>query len=319
MGMASAILLAEHPEQEVSIWVRSPQVAEELRQTRENRRQLAGVKLPPQVQVTADIATAAADAEFLVVAIPSKFLRETLGGIAQQLSRNCPVVSVVKGIEIHTLRRPSQIINEVLGSRAVVALSGPSHAEEIARKLPASVVAACGDITLARRVQEMFTTDRFRIYTNSDLIGVELAGALKNVIAIAAGICDGLGYGDNAKSALMTRGIVEISRFGATLGAEPATFSGLAGVGDLITTCISRYSRNRQVGERLGKGESLAAILASMEAVAEGINTAHAVLELAQQKGLEMPITAEVCAVLSGERTPTAATQSLMLRPLRDE
>jgi glycerol-3-phosphate dehydrogenase (NAD(P)+) len=229
------------------------------------------------------------------------------------------VVSVVKGIEIHTLRRPSQIINEVLGSRAVVSLSGPSHAEEIARKLPASVVAACGDIALARRVQEMFTTDRFRIYTNSDLIGVELAGALKNVIAIAAGICDGLGYGDNAKSALMTRGIVEISRFGATLGAEPATFSGLAGVGDLITTCISRYSRNRQVGERLGKGESLPAILASMEAVAEGINTAHAVLELAQQKGLEMPITAEVCAVLSGERTPAAATQSLMLRPLRDE
>ena len=165
------------------------------------------------------------------------------------------MVSVIKGLENQTFMRPSEIIEDVLGNRPVVALGGPSHAEEISRRLPASVVAASGDVALAKTVQEMFTTDRFRVYTNQDIVGVELAGALKNIIAIAAGISDGLKYGDNAKSALVTRGLVEITRFGESLGAEPLTFSGLAGMGDLITTCTSRYSRNRMVGERLGQGE----------------------------------------------------------------
>ncbi|MCA9089395.1 MAG: NAD(P)-dependent glycerol-3-phosphate dehydrogenase [Planctomycetaceae bacterium] len=319
MATACSILLAEHPDQQVAIWARDAEHADQLARNRENKRLLPGVRIPDEVQITADIEAAVAGSEFLVAAIPSKYLRETLESIAPTLTSNRPVISVVKGIEIDTLLRPSQIISEVLGGRAVVALSGPSHAEEIARRLPASVVAASGDVVLARRVQEMFTTDRFRIYTNPDLIGVELAGALKNVIAIAAGICDGLEYGDNAKSALMTRGIVEISRFGEALGAEPSTFAGLAGIGDLITTCTSRHGRNRLVGERLGKGETLHNILKSMNAVAEGINTAHAVLELADQKGIEMPITAEVCAVLNGTHTPEAATQALMMRPLRDE
>lgn len=301
------------------MWVRLPDHAEEMQRTRQNERQLKGVTIPSQVQITTDIEAAVDGAEFLVVAIPSKYLRSTLGPLAGKLKKNRPVISVVKGIELETLLRPSQIINEVLGERAIVALSGPSHAEEIARRLPASVVAASGDISLAKRVQDLFTTDRFRIYTNSDLIGVELAGALKNVIAIAAGICDGLGYGDNAKSALMTRGIVEISRFGEALGAEPGTFSGLAGIGDLITTCVSKHGRNRLVGERLGRGETLTAILESLDAVAEGVSTAPAVLELAHQKGLDMPITAEVCAVLSGERSPVEATHALMQRPLKDE
>ena len=176
-------------------------------------------------------------------------------------------------------------------SGGVVSLSGPSHAEEIAKHLPASVVVAGTNLELAHDVQVLFNTDRFRVYANSDLVGVELGAALKNVVAIAAGICDGLGYGDNAKAALMTRGIVEITRFGIDFGANPETFYGMAGVGDLITTCLSRHSRNRAVGERLGKGEKLAEILGSMQAVAEGVNTAESIYALAEQRGIDMPIT----------------------------
>ncbi|MFQ5734269.1 MAG: NAD(P)H-dependent glycerol-3-phosphate dehydrogenase, partial [Planctomycetaceae bacterium] len=239
--------------------------------------------------------------------------------IALQLTHDRPVVSVIKGLERDTFMRPSEIIADVLGFRAVVALGGPSHAEEIARRLPASVVAASGDVALAKEVQAIFTTDRFRVYTNLDIVGVELAGALKNVIAIAAGICDGLNYGDNAKSALLTRGIVEITRFGRAFGAEQSTFAGLAGMGDLITTCISPYGRNRMVGERLGGGETLPEILDSMDAVAEGVTTTKSVFELADRKGIEMPITAEVHAVLFEGKSPVEATDSLMGRPPKGE
>ncbi|MFO1094942.1 MAG: NAD(P)H-dependent glycerol-3-phosphate dehydrogenase [Planctomycetaceae bacterium] len=319
MATACSVLLAEHPGQSVTIWARNAERARALQQERENKRLLPGVMLPPAVQVTADINAAVAGADTLVVAIPTEFLRATLTALAPALNQNRPVISVVKGIERETFLRPSQIIEETLGSRAVVALCGPSHAEEIGRRLPASVVAASGDIPLAKRVQEMFSTDRFRVYTNPDLIGVELAGALKNVIAIAAGISDGLGYGDNAKSALMTRGIVEIMRFGVGLGAEPSTFWGLAGIGDLITTCVSRHGRNRMVGERLGKGESLDQIRRTMEAVAEGVNTTASVKDLAEERGVEMPITFEVHKVLFEGKSPVEATTSLMLRPPRDE
>jgi glycerol-3-phosphate dehydrogenase (NAD(P)+) len=319
MATACSILLAEHAGQEVAIWARNPDIARELDQKRENARLLPGIPIPPQVQITADIEQALEGAELLVAAIPSQYLRTSLEQLAKHLTRNRPVISVVKGMENETFLRPSQIIEETIGSRAVAALSGPSHAEEIARRLPASVVAASGDISLARQVQEMFSTDRFRVYTNADLIGVELAGALKNIIGIAAGICDGLGYGDNAKAALMTRGIVEISRFGVALGAEPETFSGLAGVGDVITTCISPYGRNRQVGERLGRGETLEQILKTMDAVAEGVSTTRAVHHLAEQKGIDMPITAEVYAVLFENKPAVEATDSLMSRPPREE
>lgn len=290
-----------------------------MRADRENRRLLPGVPIPDSVQITADVAEAADGARFLVAAIPSKFLRAALTAIAGRLADDCPVISVIKGLELDTFLRPSEIIAEVLGPRAVVALGGPSHAEEIARRLPASVVAAGDDLALARDVQEMFTTDRFRVYTNPDITGVELAGALKNVIAIAAGICDGLDYGDNAKSALMTRGLVEITRFGCAFGAEPATFAGLAGMGDLITTCISPYGRNRMVGRRLGRGESLDAIVDSMSGVAEGVTTTKSVFGLAERKGIEMPITAEVHAVLFEGKSPVEATDSLMARPLKEE
>lgn len=319
MATACSVLLSENSGQRVRMWVRNPEHARDMAAHRENRRLLPGIQIPPDVLISADADEAVADAEFLVAAIPTKYLRATLEGISSSLGDNRPVVSVIKGLETETFLRPSEIITDVLGSRAVAALCGPSHAEEISRRLPASVVAASGDIALAKRVQEIFSTERFRVYTNPDIIGVELAGALKNIMAIAAGICDGLGFGDNAKSALLTRGLVEMTRFGVALGAEALTFAGLAGMGDLITTCFSPYSRNRMVGERLGRGESLSEILDSMEAVAEGVTTTESVHGLAERQAIEMPITAEVFAVLFEDKPPAEATASLMLRPPRGE
>ena len=319
MATACAILLAEHDDQYVSIWARNAERADQIQTNRENKRLLPGVPLPERIFVTADIELALKDSEYLVAAIPSQFLRTSLLEIRPHLNKHRPVISVIKGIENSTFMRPSEIISEVLGSRAVVAIGGPSHAEEISRRMPATVVAASGDLGLARQVQRMFNTERFRVYTNLDLIGVELAAALKNVIAIAAGISDGLGFGDNAKSSLMTRGLVEMTRFGQRFGAEASTFSGLAGIGDLITTCVSPFGRNRGVGVRLGKGETLQQILSSMDAVAEGVATAKSVFDVAEQEGIEMPITSEVFRVLYENRSVVDATRSLMLRPLRAE
>lgn len=319
MATACAVLLAEHAGQPATMWLRNPEYAADLQRFRENRRLLPGVAIPESVEFTADIQAAVADAEMLTVAIPSRFLRAALTALAPAIPPEVPVVSVAKGLEIGTFQRPSEIIREVLGARPVIALGGPSHAEEIARCLPASVVAASEDIQLAREVQTRFSTDRFRVYSNSDLIGVELAGALKNIMAIAAGISDGLGYGDNARSALMTRGLVEMTRFGVAAGADQLTFAGLAGVGDLITTCTSQHSRNRSVGFRLGRGESLDEIQASMTAVAEGVTTARSVHDLAQQQQIDMPITREVYGVLFEAVQPEQATDRLMMRPSRDE
>ncbi len=319
MATACSTLLADHPGQTVSMWARNPKYAHEIDTRRENCRLLPGVRIPKAIDVTADIQHAVDGADFFVAAIPTAFLRQALSEIAQHLPTDQPVISVVKGLENKTFMRPSQIINEVLGNRSVLALSGPSHAEEIARRLPASVVAASGDVSLAKQVQKMFTTDRFRVYTNLDMIGVELAAALKNVIAIAVGICDGLSHGDNAKAALMTRGLVEMTRFGTALGAEASTFAGLAGMGDLVTTCISPYGRNRAVGERLGYGETLQHILDSMDAVAEGVTTTRSVYDLAKKEGIDLPITTEVYNVLFEGKTPKNATHSLMQRPLRSE
>lgn len=319
MATACTTLLTESSDVAVSMWVRKAEVAEDLRKHRENKRLLPGVPLPESVDVTSNIDEAVKDADYLVVAIPTEFLRTALTPLVPHLKKGLPVISVIKGIEKETFFRPSEIIADVLGPRPVVALGGPSHAEEIARRLPASVVAASGDIQLAKQTQQLFSTDRFRVYTNVDIIGVELAGALKNVIAIAAGICDGGKYGDNAKSAIMTRGLVEMNRFGSALGAEPVTFSGLAGVGDLITTCMSPFGRNRKLGEQLGQGESLEQILSKMDAVAEGVNTTRSVYDLAEDKGLEMPITTEIYRVLFEGKSPDDATQTLMTRPQREE
>jgi glycerol-3-phosphate dehydrogenase (NAD(P)+) len=319
MATACAIVLAEHPDQAVTLWARNPDFARDMATLRFNRRLLPDVRIPDSINVTSDIAVAAKETNVLVAAIPTAYLRQGLTDIAEHVPSGIPVISTIKGLENETYARPSQIITDVLGPRSVAVLGGPCHAEEAARRLPASVVIASDDITFAEQAQKLFNTERFRVYTNRDIVGVELTGALKNVIAIAAGICDGLGYGDNAKSALITRGLAEMTRFGRAMHADEKTFFGLAGLGDLITTCVSRHGRNRGVGERLGKGESITDILASMTAVAEGVTTARSIHNLAQAQGINMPITREVFAVLFEGKSPAAATDSLMQRPARGE
>jgi glycerol-3-phosphate dehydrogenase (NAD(P)+) len=319
MATACAVLLSERSKCEVRIWTRSAERAAELIRDHENRKQLPGVPIPLGVRISGDISEVVDRADLCVAAIPTRFLRDTLTPLSSAIPDGLPVVSVAKGLEIGTLMRPSQIILDVFGPRDVVALGGPSHAEEIARRLPAGVVAASAERQMAENVQTLFNTDRFRVYTNTDIVGVELAGAIKNVIAIAAGICDGLGFGDNAKSGLVTRGLVEMTRFGTALVAEAETFSGLAGLGDLVTTCFSRHSRNRHVGECLGKGQLLNQIVAEMNGVAEGVTTTRSVVELAHQRGIEMPIATEVYAVLFEQKSPAEATASLMLRPPKGE
>jgi glycerol-3-phosphate dehydrogenase (NAD(P)+) len=317
MATACALVLAENPDHEVVLWCRRTDAACEIAKSRINPH-LPGGRLPDSVEVTADPACVA-NADWIVVAVPTKYLRETITPLGKYVGKDIPVVSVVKGLELGTLERPSEIILEALGERGIVVLSGPSHAEEIAQRKPATLVAASQDIRLARQVQELFTTDRFRVYANADIVGVEYAGAIKNVIAIAAGICEGLDCGDNAKAALLARGIAEMTRLGVSLGAEAATFAGLAGIGDLITTCISPHGRNRQVGLRLGQGETLDAIQSSMTNVAEGVNAARPIQAIARSRGVETPIIDEVCEVLFEGKTAIEATRSLMQRPMKDE
>jgi glycerol-3-phosphate dehydrogenase (NAD(P)+) len=320
-GTAIAILLAGHPEHRVALWSARPDNARILRERRENVRLLPGVAIPETVRLISgvDELREAAAADLAVAAIPTVYLRATLKPVAQVLGADMPVVSLAKGLENATFCRPTEILHEVLGTRRLAVLSGPSHAEEVSRGLPTTVVTASSDVELARWIQQRFSTERFRVYTNPDVVGVELAGALKNIMGIAAGISDGLRLGDNAKAALLTRSLVEMARFGVALGADQATFFGLAGLGDLITTCISPHGRNRHVGERLGRGERLADILAGMSMVAEGVYTTRSVHEKAARLGLDMPITAEVYRVLYETRDPLAAVSALMLREPKGE
>src|SRR4051812_9476092 len=310
-GTAAALILARSSDHRVRLWSARPENGMRLREARENVRYLPGVPIPPSVELVTDPSAAVDAAELWVSAIPTIHLRSTLARFHSLASPAVPVVSLTKGIELATFRRPSEIIAEVLGTERVAALSGPSHAEEVARGMPTSVVVAGADGALTSWIQSLFLTDRFRVYTNPDLVGVELAGALKNVIGIAAGIRDGLGLGDNAKSALLTRGLVEMTRFGLALGAEHDTFQGLAGVGDLITTCFSPHGRNRRVGERLGRGETLAEIRSSMPAVAEGVTTAKSVHDRTRPLGLEMPITTVVYRVLYDGLAPADSVTEL--------
>jgi glycerol-3-phosphate dehydrogenase (NAD(P)+) len=317
-GTAIAVLLAQNPDHRVWLWSARKESGRRLREERENRLLLPGIPIPPDVRLTTDPGEAVTGADCWIVAVPTAFLRETITRFTGLRSADVPVVSLTKGIEVSTFRRPSEIIAEVLRTDRLAVLSGPSHAEEVARGLPTSVVVAAADMGLAVWAQQRFGTDRFRVYTNADRVGVELAGALKNVIGIAAGICDGLGLGDNAKAALLTRGLVEMTRFGVAHGAEPATFAGLAGVGDLITTCFSPHGRNRRVGYRLGKGESLADVLAGPQ-VAEGTYTCRSVFERGRRMDLDAPIMTAVYQVLHEGKPPLAAVQELMTRRLKDE
>lgn len=319
MGTACACLLARRPENDVRLWLRNPTISQFISETRENSRLLPGIQIPDTVQVTSDADVALKDAELIVICLPTRALRTALPSLQGSIPKNALLASAIKGIEQESLTRPSQIIQEFCGERSVVVLGGPCHAEEAAVGKPASIVAAAEDLDDAETVQTAFSSSSFRVYSNNDVAGVELAGALKNVIAIAAGISDGLAFGDNAKSALITRGMAEMIRFGTALGADPQTFAGLAGIGDLIATCGSQHSRNRHVGEMIGKGESLEQIQGSMRAVAEGVFTARSVSEIANQRDIEMPIAQEVFRVLFEGRSPREATVELMERPLKTE
>jgi glycerol-3-phosphate dehydrogenase (NAD(P)+) len=307
-----------------TIWGANADSIAKLKSNRENDRLLAGVKIPDTVRLTSDEADAFEGATMILSAIPTQYLRNAWDRLNDFVPAGMPIVSVSKGIENGTLLRPTEIISDVLGeiamlNRPMAALSGPNIAGELARYLPASAVVASSDDPFARRVQSAFSTQWFRVYTNGDLIGVELAGAMKNVIAIAAGILDGLGAGNNIKAAVVTRGLVEITRLGVAMGANESTFAGLAGLGDLITTCVSPQGRNRGVGEQIGKGRALQAILEETQSVAEGVPTTRSMVELADKYTADMPITRGVFSVLFDGKDPRFALTDLMTRDPKPE
>jgi glycerol-3-phosphate dehydrogenase (NAD(P)+) len=313
-GTALALLLVRQGVRTV-LWSSAPERSEELRSARENRRFLPGVPLDPGLELTADPFRACEEVDLALSVVPAQYLRGVAERFEDALDGQVPILSATKGLEMESLKRPTEILEDVLGGRPLCVLTGPSHAEEVAIGLPASVVAASADQEFARKVQVTLTSDSFRLYTNDDPVGAELAGALKNVIAVAAGISDGLGLGDNAKAALLTRGTFEMARYGMQHDAKASTFFGLAGIGDLVTTCCSRHSRNRSVGEAIGRGEKLQEILGRMSAVAEGVWTTKALFgPEAELGGIEMPIAAEVHAVLFEGKNPREAVLDLMRR-----
>jgi glycerol-3-phosphate dehydrogenase (NAD(P)+) len=303
----------------VRLWGHDPAYVEHLARTRRNPKFLPGIRLPEGLQISSDFAALAEGAEFIFSVIPTQYLRGVVSSLGPRFPPGATVISCSKGIERGTLHLPSRILAEALGARPIVVLSGPSHAEEVARGLPATVVAASRDQESACEVSRLLSGPTFRVYTNPDPLGVEIGGAVKNVIALAAGIADGIGLGDNARAALITRGAMEIARLGLALGARRETFMGLSGIGDLIVTCTSDHSRNRGVGVRIGKGETLELILRSSEKVPEGVETTRSLLELARHAGVDLPITREVHAVLFEEKPPSLAVESLMARSTKDE
>ncbi len=303
---------------EVRIWGNNPAELAALERDRENRKFLSGIRLPDGVKVQPQLEAALEGATVHLYVVPSQAVRSVAEKVAGLGFRAIPVCAS-KGLELGSLQRLSEVLTEALGDSSPVILTGPSHAEEVAVDIPTSIVAACADEARAREVQMLCSTPRLRVYTNSDVVGCEYGGALKNVIAIAAGVCDGLEYGDNTKGALLTRGLAEISRLGVAMGGKRETFFGLTGMGDLIATAMSRHSRNRHVGERLGRGETIDQILGGMVMVAEGVNTARAARDLARSRGIEMPITEQICAVLLEGRAPGDALAALMTRDLKSE
>ncbi len=304
---------------DVRLWARDDGLVREIVATRENARYMTGVPIPDRVAVTSSLADAVRDASIVVAAIPSHGTRAVLRAAAPAIARDAVVVSGTKGLETDTLERMSQVIADEIAGRPVVVLSGPTFAAEVARGLPAAVVAASPDAVAAARVQDALKGPTFRLYVTDDVVGVEFGGALKNVIAIAAGAVEGLGLGHNAMAALITRGLVEMSRLASAEGARRDTLSGLSGLGDLVLTCTGDLSRNRQVGIELGRGRTLHDILSHMRMVAEGVRTTHAALALGARHRVELPIAAQMAAVLDGRTAPREAVEALMLRRQRQE
>ena len=303
----------------VTVWGPFPDYLETVVEYAENRSFLPGVRLPADIEWTADPGQAVDDADLVIVAMPTKYFRSALEFFKGLLPDDALVVSVAKGLDRVTHEPMTSVARSVLQHAPVAALSGPSHAEEVARGVPTAVAVACTDADSAGAVQSIMANLNFRIYTSTDVIGVELGGALKNIIAIAVGVSDGLGFGDNTRAALITRGLAEITRLGTALDADVATFAGLSGMGDLIVTCTSGLSRNRAVGERIGRGEKVDAILSGMQQAAEGIWNCAAAHELAREKGVNMPVTCEVYAIVHEGKDPLEAVKSLLSRDFRSE
>jgi len=306
---------------DTTLWVRERDLLAEIKSKGENTWYMPGITLSPHLKTSMDLAQACADKDLYLMAVPSQFMRATLSGLRNLMAKNPAVVCASKGIELDTGKTMSEVCDEAMGGKKhrFAALSGPSFAYEVIRRMPTAVSLGCKDKDLAKRVQELFATDYFRVYTNKDVKGVELGGAVKNIIAIAAGVIDELGFGMNARAALITRGLAEMSRLGAKLGAEPKTFVGLSGLGDLVLTCTGDLSRNRQVGRRLAQGRKLIDILGEMKSVAEGVKTTQAVHGLAQKLKVEVPITEQVHAILYENKDPAQAVRELMSRALKDE
>ena len=317
-GTANAVLLSGLGHS-VSLWGRNPDQVAQMRELRENQQYLPGVAIPESVRLTSDSAEAVEGADIVAFASPSRFFADICTSFAGMIGQDTLTVSLTKGFCEKSHRRMSELLDSILGTRRVAVLSGPSHAEEVARGIPTAIVAASTSLETAKTVQRAWNAPAFRVYTSDDPAGVEIGGAVKNIIAIAVGCSDGLGYGDNTRAALITRGLAEIARFARAYGAKPQTTAGLSGMGDLIVTCTSKHSRNRAVGERLGRGEAIADILASMKMVAEGVWNAHVVRDMARDRGVSMPITDAVYSVCH-EGLPVAdAITALMNRPLKDE
>jgi len=306
---------------ETTLWARRGELAEAINSSRANEDYLPGIDLPPGLRATADVGEAAAGADVLIMAVPSHGFRTVAEAVRPHLSTGIPIVSLTKGIETGSMLRMTEVVVEVLGADPdrVGVLTGPNLAREVALGQPTAAVIAVRDPATAGELQRLLMRPTFRVYTNPDVVGCESAGALKNVMAIAAGMAHGLGFGDNSKAALVTRALAELTRLGIALGGQPLTFAGLAGMGDLIATCFSDQSRNRRVGVALGRGQTLERVVAEMRMVAEGVKTTEAVLALATRHGLEMPIAAMVGAVLYDSRNPADLVMGLMTRQAKAE
>lgn len=312
-GTAIAVMLSKKGYR-INLWSYLKEEAEQLIETKENLKFLPGVILPNNIHCTWDLQECVDKADIIVNAVPSHAIRQTAQLLKSLVKPEQIIVNLSKGLEEKTLLRLSEVFEQEIPNVQLAVLSGPSHAEEVARDIPTTVVVAAKKRSTAEFVQEVFMNPKFRVYTNPDVIGVELGGALKNVIALSAGICDGLGFGDNSKAALMTRGITEIARLGVNMGAKLETFAGLSGIGDLIVTCTSMHSRNRRAGILIGKGKSLQETLAEVHMVVEGVNTAKAAYALAQKTGTEMPIVTETYKILFEGKDPKNAVVDLMMR-----
>ena len=302
-----------------TLWARRPQLADEINSTHINSAYLPDASLPESLRADSDLARALAGADVVAMAVPSLGFRSVIDEVSKHIGDRVPIVSLSKGLEQSTFKRMSEVIADVMPSNPVAVLSGPNLAKEILAGQPAASVIACTDVAIARELVAVFSRPTFRLYTNPDVIGCEIGGVVKNVVAIAAGISQGFGFGENSKATLVTRGLAEMSRLGVALGAQSATFSGLAGMGDVMATCASMHSRNTQVGIRLGRGENIDEIVASMNMIAEGVKSSASVIELAHRHSVEMPIAEQVAAVCAGKVSAAEALRALMSRQSKSE